>query len=270
MKSNIKVVPTAFGQMAIHKLDKYVGRSFDLLGEYCTAELATIKAFTDEQSIIVDVGANIGSLTIPMAQHVKHVFAMEPVPRIYNLLVTNLTLNEQINVIPMNLAAGSEEKTLTFPDLNYDIVNNFGASELKPTDGHNEIESVPVNADCDLIKIDVEGMELDVLRGATPMIKRCSPVLFVENDRQKTGEKLISYIEDVLGYQCYWHVFPLFNPLNHNGVKENPFSDGNGNYEVCVNMLCLPKGTPFDMLPKATKGSFKDRFNYVGGKHVQR
>lgn len=52
---------------------------------------------------------------------------------------------------------------------------------------------------CDFLKIDVEGMEEDVLKGAVGLLATLSPVLYVENDRKEKSESLIRCI-DGLGY----------------------------------------------------------------------
>lgn len=258
--SNIDVVNTKHGLFAINKNDQYVGRSLKLLGEYCESELLMMKGFTDQDSVVIDVGANIGALSVPLSRHVKQVFSLEPIPYLYNLLISNLTLNEINNVKPLNVAAGAKDGRCSFPDVDWSKSGNFGCHPTKSYTGKNECPLVKVEVDCDLLKIDVEGHELNVLYGAETMINRCQPVLFIENDREEHGDKLIDYIQDELKYDTYWHSFPLHNPENFNAYKDNPFMK-HGLVECCVNMLCLPKDTEFNLLPRAEKGSFKDRFN---------
>jgi hypothetical protein len=89
-----------------------------------------------------------------------------------------------------------------------------------------------------VLKIDVEGMEADVLAGAKALIARCRPVLYLENDRRKKSAALIGLL-DALGYACWWHMPPLFNPENFAGSQENIFPG-----IVSVNLLCLPKERP--------------------------
>ena len=89
---------------------------------------------------------------------------------------------------------------------------------------------------CRLIKVDVEGMELSVLKGGRELIARNSPILYVENNRDAKSDELIRWISGI-GYQLYWHYPPLFNPNNFNRNTENVFVDG-----FCSNMLCVPNG----------------------------
>jgi hypothetical protein len=71
-----------------------------------------------------------------------------------------------------------------------------------------------------LIKIDVEGYELQVLEGSSDIIARSNPVLYVENDRVNQSPQLIQWLFDH-DYQLWWHLPPLFNPENFFEVKEN-------------------------------------------------
>ncbi len=77
-------------------------------------------------------------------------------------------------------------------------------------------------AACHLIKVDVEGMEGDVIGGAEATIRRLRPALYVENDRHEKSAALIEQLLG-LGYRLYWHLPPLFNPDNYFGVSENLF-----------------------------------------------
>ncbi|MEO8113977.1 MAG: FkbM family methyltransferase, partial [Phenylobacterium sp.] len=89
-------------------------------------------------------------------------------------------------------------------------------------------------AQCGLIKIDVEGFEPQVLRGARDTIARCRPLLYVENDRPANQREVISLLAG-MGYRQYWHTPALFDPDNFNGVAENIFGDIRS-----LNLLCIP------------------------------
>ena len=85
---------------------------------------------------------------------------------------------------------------------------------------------------CALLKIDVEGMEEDVIRGGLDLIKKNNPIIYVENDRLEKSKSLIALLLD-LKYRLWWHVPPLFNPNNFFGNKENIYS-----YLTSCNMFC--------------------------------
>jgi len=130
------------------------------------------------EGIFVDVGANAGNYSIIAARRVGasgRVIAFEAARETYARLVRHLSLNQADNVIPLNAAVGAEEGLATMT-----ICENSGLSHLGKMERPNfeKTERVPlVSLDrflpaltegrkIDLLKIDVEGAELSVLRGA--------------------------------------------------------------------------------------------------------
>ena len=92
-----------------------------------------------------------------------------------------------------------------------------------------------------MIKIDVEGMELAVLRGGNTLIRENRPVVFVENNDAKRSAPLIDHLMS-LGYSLYWHFSPFYNAANFFGNANDVFGG-----LVDANMLCVP--TPVPGLP---------------------
>lgn len=124
----------------------------------------------------------------------------------------------------------------------YDTVaGNFGGMALKDVQHGRLANMVTLNSDLtslgsrrvNVVKIDVEGMEADVLFGATDRLLMDRPILYVENDRLDRSPHLIEIIWS-LGYRCYWHLPPLYNPDNFYGEKEDVYPG-----IVSVNMLCI-------------------------------
>ena len=101
------------------------------------------------------------------------------------------------------------------------------------------VEIIPVDtlglARCDLLKIDVEGMEGEVLAGATSTITRYRPVLYVENDREEKSAPLIEGLLS-LDYELFWHLPLPFNPENFFGHTANVFEG-----IVSFNILGVPR-----------------------------
>jgi hypothetical protein len=88
-----------------------------------------------------------------------------------------------------------------------------------------------------VIKIDVEGMEADVLSGARALIARTQPVIFVENNLPEKSRALIAQMLG-LGYRCWWHLAGYYNQDNFYRNPTNIFATV-GRPEI--NMLCLPR-----------------------------
>jgi FkbM family methyltransferase len=156
---------------------------------------------------------------------------------LFQILCANVALNGYVNVFCRQEAVGNESGTINVPPVDYGVEANFGGLQLG---GEVPGESVTVSTldslelkRCDLIKVDVEGMELEVLRGAAATIERCHPILYVENDRVEKSPALIEFIMS-LGYVLYWHLPPLYHQANYYRNPKNVFGR-----IVSSNMLCV-------------------------------
>jgi FkbM family methyltransferase len=232
------------GRMLYLRHDQYIGRSLDLYGEFSESEAELFRQIVRPGDVVVEAGANIGAHTVHLAKLVGPrgmVLAFEPQRIIYSLLCANLMLNEQFHVQPFRAAVSDAVGTIRVPVLNpRGRLNSGGLSLATFKTG----EPVPVVRLDDyqmpslrMLKIDVEGMETEVLRGASQTIKKHRPVLYVENDRAEKSADLIRLITE-LDYQLFWHLPMLFNPRNFAGHSENVF-DG----VISINMLCVAKET---------------------------
>lgn len=240
-----KMVYCRYGRMLYPAKDLYVGKSLGLYGEFSEGEAAVFKALAGPGDVIVDIGANIGAHTVLFARIAGGggaVLAFEPQPMLFQALNANLALNNIFNVKTERCGLGARGQVLYLPNLDYGDVHNFGGVSLDLVD-----EGIPVQVrsldscrvpKCALIKIDVEGMEQQVLEGAANTIHDLRPALYVENDRQEKSPDLIHLLLD-MGYSLWWHVTPLFNPGNFAGNHVNEFGK-----TVSVNMLCLPAERP--------------------------
>src|SRR3990172_4293664 len=137
--------------------------------------------------VFVDIGANGGMHTIPSARKMKgKVIAIEPEPKNFEILKKNIGLNKLKNVIALNKGCFSKKGKLTF----YLDDGIGGHSFVNKNIGHKHIK---INVDTldnilkklnigqvDLIKVDVEGAEINVFRGAKKTLKRHHPKIVFE------------------------------------------------------------------------------------------
>jgi FkbM family methyltransferase len=239
-----KTLKTRHGPMVALAGDRYITRSLEVYGEFSGAEWALLAQMVKPGMTVVEVGANIGTHSVPLARACfpGPLYLFEPQQRVFQILCANLALNEVTNAIAYPEACGETPGFVVVPPLDYSAVYNFGGVSVQ-ADGEGvqglKVRATPLDslnlAACHVIKIDVEGFEAQVLRGAAQTIARHRPLLYVENDRVAHQQEVISLIAD-MGYRLYWHAPPLFSRDNFNGCADDVF----GNI-VSVNMLCIPK-----------------------------
>ena len=167
----------------------------------------------------LDVGANFGLYTLLAADLVGsggQVLAFEPIPKTVRLLQHNIRLNgfeERVQVVP-KVVSNSKESHLTMrveadssePDATASLCpEKNAANTLRVENTRLDDMNFPADRRLRLIKVDVEGAELDVLRGGENLIRRCRPVLAVEvhggglRSFGHSVEQLHAYVEQ-MGY----------------------------------------------------------------------
>lgn len=238
-----RLKPCRHGTLLYNIHDMYIGKSLDAYGEFSEGENDLFRQIVTPGKVVVEVGANVGAHTVFLAQATGPtgvVFAFEPQRIVFQTLCANLALNSISNVHAIHAAVGQYPGEIIVPLLDYRRVQNFGGLALGDYKEGERVQVMTIDglnlSRCDLIKIDVEGMEQVVLAGAAKTIARCKPVLYVENDRKEKSVALIRAI-DALDYNMYWHTPPMFNPANFAGNQENVF----GRPIISINMLCVPR-----------------------------
>jgi FkbM family methyltransferase len=232
------------GLMLYLKRDMYVGRSLDLYGEFSEIESELLLRYAPLGGVVVDAGANIGAHTLALARAVGPggvAIAAEPQRVVFQMLCANLALNEVRNVHAIHCALGAATGRTTIPLPDYQRESNFGGISAGSERGEFvRVLSVDGLAlpRLDLLKIDVEGWEADVIRGADAAIARHRPVLYVEADRKDKTPALIELLRSK-GYALYLHLPPLFNPGNFFANAENAFAG-----VVSANLLGIPRDRP--------------------------
>jgi FkbM family methyltransferase len=165
--------------------------------------------------IIIDAGANIGFLTLNLAQHCYDgfVFAFEPDGKTFRTLKANIEQNGFKNIAAYQIALGARSEKMLLSKLE---INNPGANRILPKNSIKQYDTEWVDvttldeftsqlpiARVDLLKIDVEGFEMFVLKGAEKIIQKWKPILFVELSEVNLKEHgfsarlLIDYIESL-------------------------------------------------------------------------
>lgn len=229
------------GDMRFIRDDFYIGHALDIYGEFSELEAQLFEQLVQPGQVVVEAGANIGAHTVHLARLVGPggmVMAFEPQRAIYDLLCANAKLNGMDNIHPFLGGMGARQEMMQVPPLDYGKNLNFGGVSLQRGTAGEDVPVVPLDAlnlpALHLLKIDVEGMEAEVLEGARQTIARHRPALYVENDRAEHSARLIALVES-FGYAMWWHLPALFNPDNFAGNTDNIYGE-----TISVNMLCLP------------------------------
>ena len=216
---------------------------------------ACVRALLRPGQTAIDVGANIGYFTAVLAQCVGpggQVWSFEPVPETYELLTLCKALNDFTQVTPMRAALGAANGSA---EITYDRRHSGIATmhpeqvsgdrhrvELRSLDALVSAGEVPGRPD--LIKVDVEGHELDVLRGARETIAHASPTIVFElNERtaRAAAWTLSELAELLLSLEDY-----SFFLIDDGGTRPlDPFTfelDRNDALDPHVDVLAQPKG----------------------------
>jgi FkbM family methyltransferase len=229
------------GVMLYSARDKYVGGSLDRYGEFSELEAQLFSGLIKPGMMVLEIGANIGAHTVHLAKLVGEnggVVAFEAQRVIFQILCANLSLNGIENTDAKCLAVGAAAGEITVPRVDYSGDNNFGGIALGSNDG-DVVEMIAIDnlmlPACHMIKIDVEGMEKQVLDGARQTITRFRPYLYVEDDRLDKHAELIATLMG-LDYRMWWHMPWLYNPGNLAGDSENLFPG-----IASFNLICIPR-----------------------------
>jgi FkbM family methyltransferase len=210
--------------------DIIIGKSLASYGEYCEWEIMCLEQLIDPEWHIADIGANIGTHTIPFSKlaHKGHVHAFEPNELSRGLLSRNIKENHITNasVFPYALSKSSGNRYLS--NYNPQVAGNYGEAslnssgelmELVPTMRLDQIKFERL----DLIKCDVEGEEPNVFKGAKHILAEHLPTCFIECNDEANLKPLYKRFEK-LGYtQMYWCPVRNFNPDNYKGFTKNVF-----------------------------------------------
>jgi FkbM family methyltransferase len=196
-----------------------------LTGDWEPVHIA-IKTLSGSQTILFDIGANVGIVSLLVSRAARYIFCFEPNISAFRDLCDNLILNSSFNAIPVNLAVSSAIGTVTMSNLpswpiNKVVDSNFASHHdsaavkdfaIVPAvtlDAFyaSYVESLP--HDSLLLKIDTEGHELNVLQGALSLLALPLPVCIVAE--YNTLEVLLSLENFLAVHGCFVHDKLFFN-----------------------------------------------------------
>lgn len=181
---------TSQGLFAVAPDDIVVGRKLASSGSYGANELDLLLSVVKNTSNVCVVGAHIGAFLVPIGKIAAHVHGIEANPVTFQLLETNVILNELANVTLWNVAAFDKVGKIEF------LLNtaNSGGSKIVPkkwsllyaADGPRKVEVDTIVLDevvgefiYDLVVMDIEGSEVFALKGMQKILRNTN-ALFIE------------------------------------------------------------------------------------------
>ena len=203
--------------------------------------------------VVFDVGANLGEIALVAASRVGptgRVFAFEPNPAIFESLQRNVALNPELSCTPVNMALGAREQEVEMAQIDR---TNPGTMTVRPTGMQRGraiagVPMIPLDqyvsghalSHIDLIKIDVEGYELQVLQGAVQTLSRYRPRLVIElcdSHQRLHGESAASLVDWL--EKAQYEVRSLKTGTSVRST--DPLTD------CFLDILCVPRGRDEDV-----------------------
>lgn len=214
--NNFTVIESVYGRFVVNRHSAYQADALIKTGRtHIEPELKHILAIArtlPKDAVVVDAGANIGLVAVPLALTLQGsggtVLAYEPQRMLYYALCGTAALNDLDNLFAYNQAVGASTGWITVPAQDYGAAKDFGMVSLAEGNPDAAGDHVPVATidgltlpRLDFLKIDVEGMELDVLKGGDATIRAHQPWCWIKY--WKVGTEPIKAAFAGLSYRFY-------------------------------------------------------------------
>ena len=206
--------------------DKNSGYKFTMVGDNPTADhilnngifeyplITWCTQFLDKDKLFIDIGAHMGTYSIILAQNSKHVYSFECQSKTFECLQKSISLNSlESKITPVNCALGEHEDTLILTKVSKDgggSTLDSNAAKHGPSNlGTEEVIVKPLDSfnltNVGFLKLDVEGWELEVLKGAEMTLQLSGYPKFIfeawpDNWYMEKRQRLFDYISS-LGYK---------------------------------------------------------------------
>lgn len=202
-------IETVHGPMLGFSGDSGVSETLAQFGQFSIGEIDLYRSLLKPGDLVLDIGANIGVISafLQRPKQAYEIWAFEPQPAVHQVATINLFGLAKTRVLP--LAVGDQNKMIGLPEINIENRGNFGsipanmaARRLYPVQQirldtlFSSRTRMPK-----LIKIDVEGMETEVLKGAVGLFHE-GLILSVEADRPEAVENWLPALFK-LGFDCF-------------------------------------------------------------------
>ncbi|MCA3642507.1 MAG: FkbM family methyltransferase [Methylobacterium sp.] len=235
--SEVQVHDTIYGRITTPDWpDDIIVRSLSALGEWSYLEQQILARLIRAGDVLWDGGAFLGTFGIGVAQIAERtgqplarLIAVEPGAELRPFLADNLQRNVTCGHLLVACALGSVVGRLMPADV---MVGNHGALSYHATDKAEEdaigVDCLPLwhlraqYGDYDILKLDVEGMEVDALRGDFEHIRDRKPVIWAECNEAMSSILLLEALV-AAGYAPHYLAFPAFRQANFHAQTDLPY-----------------------------------------------
>ncbi|MEO8822959.1 MAG: FkbM family methyltransferase [Ginsengibacter sp.] len=216
------------------------------------------KKFIKKGDLAIDIGANIGDTTVPMALAAGNTgiaLGFDPNPFVYKILEINASLNkEKQHIIPLPYAITVHDEEFYYVSSEASFANGAISPTRESMHGKyifpDKIKGINLQSlleknyndklsNFSFIKIDTEGYDKEILKSISDLIQKYKPVIVAEsfgNSRPEAKEELYNVIEEH-GYEIFY--FEDFD-INAKVIKiEN--SQGMNQWKKTINIYAVPK-----------------------------
>jgi FkbM family methyltransferase len=192
----------------------------------------TITSHLNKDAVFFDLGAHIGQYTMIAAPLCREVHSFEPIPETFKLLQRNVRVNRLTNVVANQCAVSDACGELRIYEGDVSTLDRSSLRAPSHTSGRSfAVQSISLDVYAGkhgvvptLMKIDVEGAEISVLRGASTLLREKHPTLIVEVD--KVNQPRFGFTTD-----------DLMQELRGFGYSLSPLGDEPGADRTYVNVL---------------------------------
>lgn len=217
------------------------------------------RQFIKEGDLAIDIGANIGDTTVPLALCTGTsglTLAFDPNPYVFKILRKNATLNaDKVNIVPLPYAISTEENDFFFISSEASFGNGGISATKESSHGKfvypEKIKGVNLSnflkkeypqwlKSFSFVKIDTEGYDKEILKSISDLISTYKPVIIAESFGKSTDAEKIELYETIehYGYDIFY--FEDFN-INSSIKKLNNKKDI-VNWKETINIYAKPKG----------------------------
>jgi FkbM family methyltransferase len=233
-------INTLYGDISVPEKDDLIKNYLIRYGEWSWNEVNFCSQFINTESVVYDIGSYIGTFTLGILnKNPSNIYSIEANPEIYVLLANNIRRLGESNCIAINqfIGDGSCVYAEEFVD------QNLGGHSYHPADNLDTKTFSPIsleqlrtqNKNYTFLKIDAEGMELDIIASDFEWISENRPIVWCEcNETYKSID--LFYALKYANFDIFYYAYPAFRPNN--------FKHNSSNIYPCAHeagLLALPK-----------------------------